>query len=165
MLHPGKPNVSKADLTEALARRFKVKDARTIVIFGFRTAFGGGKSTGFALIYDTLDDVKLVEPKYRLVRVSSTDFVIVAFLVGAHIHVFLLIEGSPDQGRNLSKADQGIEEPKEEGPRYQEGFHWWKLGGIVDDRKILAHTLYLWYQPSLSPLSIIGWEVTIAFKI
>ncbi|TMW40604.1 hypothetical protein DOY81_014315, partial [Sarcophaga bullata] len=33
-----------------------------------RTAFGGGRSTGFALIYDTLDFAKKFEPKYRLVR-------------------------------------------------------------------------------------------------
>ena len=32
--------------------------------------FGGGKSTGFGLIYDTLDAAKKFEPRYRLVRVS-----------------------------------------------------------------------------------------------
>ena len=42
-----------------------------IVCFGFRTAFGGGKSTGFALIYDSLDFLKKNEPKYRQVRVSG----------------------------------------------------------------------------------------------
>lgn len=41
-----------------------------VFCFGFRTAFGGGKSTGFALVYDTLDYAKKIEPKYRLVRVS-----------------------------------------------------------------------------------------------
>lgn len=33
--------------------------------------FGGGKSTGFGLIYDNLDSAKKFEPKYRLVRVSD----------------------------------------------------------------------------------------------
>ena len=33
--------------------------------------FGGGKSTGFGLIYDTVDSAKKFEPKYRLIRVSS----------------------------------------------------------------------------------------------
>lgn len=42
-----------------------------VFCFGFRTAFGGGKSTGFALVYDTLDHAKKIEPKYRLVRVSG----------------------------------------------------------------------------------------------
>lgn len=33
--------------------------------------FGGGKSTGFGLIYDTLDAAKKFEPKYRLIRVRG----------------------------------------------------------------------------------------------
>ncbi|NBK25959.1 MAG: hypothetical protein EOM68_28580, partial [Spirochaetia bacterium] len=33
--------------------------------------FGGGKSTGFGLIYDDLKAAKQFEPKYRLIRVSS----------------------------------------------------------------------------------------------
>lgn len=33
--------------------------------------FGGGKSTGFGLIYDSVDNAKKFEPKYRLVRVST----------------------------------------------------------------------------------------------
>lgn len=37
-------------------------------VFGFRTNFGGGKSTGFALLYDTLDYAKKFEPKHRLAR-------------------------------------------------------------------------------------------------
>jgi Ribosomal protein S24e len=36
--------------------------------------FGGGKSTGFGLIYDNLDSAKKFEPKYRLVRVSLKEF-------------------------------------------------------------------------------------------
>merc|ERR1719158_601815 len=39
-----------------------------VFTFGFKTQFGGGKSTGFALIYDTMDFAKKFEPKYRLVR-------------------------------------------------------------------------------------------------
>lgn len=33
--------------------------------------FGGGKSTGFGLIYDSIDAAKKFEPRYRLVRVSA----------------------------------------------------------------------------------------------
>ena len=33
---------------------------------------GGGRSTGFALIYDSLNDVKKFEAKYRLARVSAS---------------------------------------------------------------------------------------------
>jgi ribosomal protein S24E len=51
---------------------FKVTEVNRVILFGFRTAFGGGKSTGFALIYDTIEDAKKYEPKYRLARVSHT---------------------------------------------------------------------------------------------
>jgi small subunit ribosomal protein S24e len=33
--------------------------------------FGGGKSTGFGLIYDDLKAAKQFEPKYRLIRVRN----------------------------------------------------------------------------------------------
>lgn len=39
-----------------------------VFAYGFKTNFGGGKSTGFALIYDTLDFAKKFEPKHRLAR-------------------------------------------------------------------------------------------------
>ena len=39
-----------------------------IFVFGFKTNFGGGKSSGFGLVYDTLDLAKRFEPKHRLVR-------------------------------------------------------------------------------------------------
>ncbi|KAJ1500436.1 Ca(2+)-dependent cysteine protease [Coelomomyces lativittatus] len=38
--------------------------------FGFRTQFGGGRSTGFALIYDSEEALKKFEPKYRLARLG-----------------------------------------------------------------------------------------------
>jgi small subunit ribosomal protein S24e len=69
-LHPNRPNVAKAELREKLAKMYKA-DAESIFVFGFRTAFGGGKSTGFALIYDTLDSAKKFEPTYRLARVCD----------------------------------------------------------------------------------------------
>jgi small subunit ribosomal protein S24e len=45
-----------------------------IFVFGFKTVFGGGKSTGFALIYDTLDYAKKFEPRFRLARVRLSSF-------------------------------------------------------------------------------------------
>ena len=39
-----------------------------IFVFGFRTHFGGGKTTGFGMIYDPLDYAKKNEPKCRLAR-------------------------------------------------------------------------------------------------
>ena len=43
-------------------------DEKAVFVFGFRTAFGGQRSTGFALIYDSLEDALDAEPKYRLIR-------------------------------------------------------------------------------------------------
>uniref|UniRef100_A0A6N2KU09 40S ribosomal protein S24 n=6 Tax=Salix TaxID=40685 RepID=A0A6N2KU09_SALVM len=68
VLHPGRANVSKAELKEKLGNLYEVKDQNTIFVFKFRTHFGGGKSTGFGLIYDTVDNAKKYEPKYRLIR-------------------------------------------------------------------------------------------------
>jgi len=67
VLHPGQPNVSRAGLAEKLASIYKTQPER-VVPFGFRTHFGGGKSTGFALIYDDEASQKRFEPRYRLVR-------------------------------------------------------------------------------------------------
>ncbi|KAM5536179.1 hypothetical protein V8D89_010078 [Ganoderma adspersum] len=67
VLHPNRANVSKTDLSERLAQIYKTDKAR-VVTFGFRTAFGGGRSTGFGLIYDDEASQKKFEPKYRLIR-------------------------------------------------------------------------------------------------
>ncbi|KAF7089573.1 hypothetical protein CFC21_092519 [Triticum aestivum] len=68
VIHPGRANVSKSDLKERLAKIYEVKDSNCIFVFKFRTHFGGGKSTGFGLIYDNLEAAKKFEPKYRLIR-------------------------------------------------------------------------------------------------
>mmetsp|Transcript_14007 Transcript_14007/g.24550 ORF Transcript_14007/g.24550 Transcript_14007/m.24550 type:complete len:132 (-) Transcript_14007:445-840(-) len=68
VVHPGRPNVSKDELKQKLAGMYKVKENQAIFLFGFRTQFGGGKSTGFGLIYESLKAAKRFEPKHRLVR-------------------------------------------------------------------------------------------------
>lgn len=55
---------------------YDVKDPNAIFVFKFRTHFGGGKSTGFGLIYDSVENAKKYEPKYRLIRVSPICLVI-----------------------------------------------------------------------------------------
>merc|ERR1712141_610531 len=67
VLHPNRPSVAKTDIREKLAKMYKCTPDR-VFAFGFRTQFDGGKSTGFALIYDTMDFAKKFEPKYRLLR-------------------------------------------------------------------------------------------------
>ncbi|KAG0231242.1 ribosomal 40S subunit protein S24B [Actinomortierella wolfii] len=67
IIHPARANISKDELREKLAKMYKV-DKEVVFCFGFRTQFGGGKSTGFALIYDNLESAKKFEPAYRLAR-------------------------------------------------------------------------------------------------
>jgi len=68
VIHPGLAGVSKTDLKEKLAKMYKVTDASCVLLYGFKVAFGGGRSTGFGMIYDTLVAAKKFEPKYRLTR-------------------------------------------------------------------------------------------------
>merc|ERR1712168_238868 len=67
VLHPGKATVSKKDIREQLAKMYSTTPD-VCMAYGFKTQFGGGKTSGFALIYDSLDYAKKFEPHYRLVR-------------------------------------------------------------------------------------------------
>ena len=67
VIHPGRPTVPKSELQDLLAGMYK-SDAKLTILFGFRTKFGGGKSTGFCLIYDNEESMLKFEPKYRMVR-------------------------------------------------------------------------------------------------
>ena len=64
IIHPGKTTPSRKLVRQKLGKFYKTK-MEHVVCFGFRTQFGGGKTTGFALIYDNLDVLKKHEPKYR----------------------------------------------------------------------------------------------------
>jgi len=75
VLHGGRPNVPKAELKQKLMTMYKVNDGNCIFLYGFETKFGGGRSTGFGLIYDNVKAAQQIEPKFRLVRqglVTST---------------------------------------------------------------------------------------------
>ncbi|KAI4965645.1 hypothetical protein ZWY2020_051205 [Hordeum vulgare] len=64
--------VLEAELKERLSKVYEVKDHNCIFVFKFRTHFGGGKSSGFGLIYDNLEAAKKFEPKYSLIRVEKS---------------------------------------------------------------------------------------------
>merc|ERR1711981_1418974 len=70
--HPEKetPTVSKSSLQQRVLSDFKLKEKNQVSVFGMRTAFGGGRSTGFCLIYDNAEAAKKFEPKYRLRRLK-----------------------------------------------------------------------------------------------
>ena len=67
--HEGKPNVSQKDLKELIANKYKC-EIKNLVLFGFRTAFGGNRSTGFCLSYDNQQYLVKYEPNYRLRRLA-----------------------------------------------------------------------------------------------
>ncbi|KAI0348017.1 40S ribosomal protein S24 [Trametopsis cervina] len=67
ILHPQRANVSKSELSEKIASIYKSEKDR-VVTFGLKTHFGGGRTTGFALIYDDETSQRKFEPKYRLIR-------------------------------------------------------------------------------------------------
>ena len=69
ILHPNRANISKEELREKLGGMYKAQKDQ-ISVFGLRTQFGGGKTTGFALVYDSPEAMKKFEPTYRLVRVG-----------------------------------------------------------------------------------------------
>merc|ERR1712029_1054082 len=72
VLHPGKATVSKQEIRDNLSKMYKTT-SDLVVAFGFKTAFGGGESTGFALIYETMDYAKKFEPKFRLIRQQALE--------------------------------------------------------------------------------------------
>lgn len=67
VVHPGKAAQSKTELQAQVAKLHKA-DAKLVTLYGFKTTFGGGRSSGFGLIYDNLEAMKKFEPKHRLIR-------------------------------------------------------------------------------------------------
>ncbi len=70
ILHPGRANISKEELREKLGGMYKAQKDQ-VNVFGLRTQYGGGKTTGFALVYDSPEAMVKFEPRYRLVRVGK----------------------------------------------------------------------------------------------
>ena len=67
VIHPDRASLAKKEIREKVAQLYKTTPD-LVFCFGFNTNFGGGKSTGFALIYDSLDFAKKFEPRYRQAR-------------------------------------------------------------------------------------------------
>jgi small subunit ribosomal protein S24e len=67
--HEGKPNVSQKELRELISNKFHW-EPKNIVLFGFKTVFGGNRSTGFCLAYDNQQYLVKYEPIHRLRRLA-----------------------------------------------------------------------------------------------
>ncbi|BFZ60501.1 ribosomal 40S subunit protein S24B [Saitoella coloradoensis] len=106
ILHPNRANISKDELREKLSGMYKT-DKAVVSVFGLRTQFGGGKTTGFALIYDSEEALKRFEPKYRQVRIGAAE------PRGAHSRKQI------KERKNRSKKLRGME--KVRGPKPKKG--------------------------------------------
>lgn len=65
LIHPEVGGVTKAQIRAEMGKRFKVDEER-ISVRGLKTKFGGGRSSGFAAIYDDLDARKKYDMKAQL---------------------------------------------------------------------------------------------------
>ncbi|KAF4553460.1 40S ribosomal protein S24 [Elsinoe fawcettii] len=115
VLHPNRANVSKDDLRDKLAELYKApKDS--VSVFGLRTQYGGGKTTGFALVYESTESMKKFEPRYRLVRYGlATKVEKAARQQRTYIIVSMIILGKRWDGKqrkNRSKEFRGTAKVK-----------------------------------------------------
>eukprot|EP00356_Strombidium_inclinatum_P007883 CAMPEP_0170479726 /NCGR_PEP_ID=MMETSP0208-20121228/847_1 /TAXON_ID=197538 /ORGANISM="Strombidium inclinatum, Strain S3" /LENGTH=134 /DNA_ID=CAMNT_0010752173 /DNA_START=36 /DNA_END=440 /DNA_ORIENTATION=+ len=67
LIHPEQGSVSKAAIKEKLAQMFKSSE-KLIGVFGLQSKFGGGRSSGFACIYDSEEARKKYDQKKILKR-------------------------------------------------------------------------------------------------
>ena len=89
-----------------------------VIVFGFRTQFGGGKSTGFALVYDSKEALKF-EPRYRLVRVRRM-VVQYDFSLRLTCESLAVRPCGPHQEAS-AKTTKGAKEQVQEVPWYRKG--------------------------------------------
>ena len=68
ILHPGTVCASKKEICEKLCAMYKVKDHSCAFVYGLKAQFGGGRTVGFGVIYESVDKAKKFEPKHRLIR-------------------------------------------------------------------------------------------------
>eukprot|EP01055_Gregarina_sp_Pseudo9_P003470 Gregarina_sp_Pseudo_9__3469@NODE_3636_length_595_cov_180_055755_g3325_i0_p2_GENE_NODE_3636_length_595_cov_180_055755_g3325_i0NODE_3636_length_595_cov_180_055755_g3325_i0_p2_ORF_typecomplete_len134_score21_02Ribosomal_S24e/PF01282_19/4_6e03Ribosomal_S24e/PF01282_19/1_2e27_NODE_3636_length_595_cov_180_055755_g3325_i0112513 len=73
VVHPSSGTIPKLSIREQLAKAYKISDLNRIVVHGFTTAFGGGRSNGFGCIYDSSASAKKFERNYRLARLGIAD--------------------------------------------------------------------------------------------
>ena len=67
VLHPGKATIPKPKILEKPAKMYKIIPD-VVFVFGFRTHFGGSRTAGFEMICSSLNYMRKIEPKHRLVR-------------------------------------------------------------------------------------------------
>ena len=69
VIHPEQAGIKGSAIKAEVAKKFKASEDR-IAVFGMRTKYGGGRSSGFVTVYDDIDARKKYDTKTHLIRVS-----------------------------------------------------------------------------------------------
>ena len=70
--HPGEKAPTRDEIKDLVSQKLKA-NKELIVIFSLETKFGGGRTTGFGLIYDNADALKTIGPKHRLIKAGLAE--------------------------------------------------------------------------------------------
>jgi small subunit ribosomal protein S24e len=70
--HSGDRAPTRDEIKDLITTKLKADKTR-VVVFGLHTQFGGGHTTGFALIYTSTDALKQIEPKHRLIKAGLAE--------------------------------------------------------------------------------------------
>ena len=91
--HTKRGTIPKSEIRTKIAEMYKVSDENSVAVFGFKNHFGGGKITGFGLVYDSVcfagpklccvliphthtqqvAQAKKIEPRHRLLRAGLVE--------------------------------------------------------------------------------------------
>lgn len=146
ILHPNRANIAKDELREKLAGLYKATKDQ-VSVFGLRTQFGGGKTTGFGLVYDSPEAMKKFEPQYRLVRVglatkperasrqqraSSPFYPVYSVRCRSDAGLVLVRDGYADNPNRQAAQEQAKDAPRHREEQGQEGEE-----GVNDDLSLV----------------------------
>lgn len=106
-------------------------------VFGLQTQYGGGKTTGFALVYDSPEALKKFEPHYRLVRVGVASKIEKPSRQ-QRTSRFMLADCGIYSGANMMETRQATKEPPKDPPWYGEGQGPSQEEGEIDDSLFLV---------------------------
>ena len=69
--HPGL-DISKKKVRSLVAKKMRVQE-NTIMLYKFKTKYGGGRTQGVCLIYDSQESMKKYEPYHRMLTWSYVE--------------------------------------------------------------------------------------------
>jgi hypothetical protein len=101
-------------------------------VFGLQTQYGGGKTTGFALVYDSPEALKKFEPHYRLVRVGFASKI---EKPSRQQRTSRFTSADPEScvDTNMMGNRQATQEPAKDTPGYGKGQGCCQEEGEIDD--------------------------------